>query len=1622
MAKKKSGSHRTEDQRPDESGAAVTDKPASAEVESAKAAVETKPSFAVVGIGASAGGLDAFKQFFIAMPADSGLAFVLIQHLAPDHVSLTDELLAKHTQMPVVQVTDGMRVEPNHVYVIPPNTSLAISGGTLHLTEPSERRGLRTPIDFFFRSLADDQQERAIGIVLTGTGSDGTQGVRETKATGGIVMAQLPETAQHDGMPRSAIATGMVDYILPIDQMPYCLRRYLEHQQVNGGDEQPTQDGKARDQMHAIVNLIRVRLKYDFSCYKKGTLNRRVQRRMGINHIAKISDYVECLRKNENEVRALYKDLLISVTNFFREPEAWSELEQHVIEPLVRAHPGDGPIRVWTPGCATGEEPYSLAMMLIENLQKIERSCGLQMFASDIDQDALAFARAGVYRENIDADVSAERLRRFFMKGEQTYLINKELRDAIVFADQNLVSNPPFSKMDLISCRNLLIYLEPEIQKKVFSLFHFALNKGGYLFLGSSETVTVRPDLFEPVSRKWRIYRRIGSRQLDTLDLPARPTILPRSIPPVGGELGEVRVRRVAALAQHLMLQRFAPACVLVNREAEVHFLNGAVEDFLQLPKGEFATNLFAMAREGLRTKLRATLHQAIQHDRPIIADGVRVKRDGKSILVRLIVEPLQQPKEVAGLFLIRFETEGSSTALSPLPQSELSGRQTEQAEATPPGDHEPTIRRLEDELRVSNEDLQSTIEELETSNEEFKAANEEVTSVNEELQSTNEELEISKEELQSLNEELQTVNTQLEHKIAELETTNNDLANLMTSTDIAIIFLDQKLRIKRFTPAAMRLMRVIETDLGRSIGDLTTNFTDDDLLGDAKTVLQRLIPIEKEVHDDQQLFYLRRIVPYRTHDNRIDGVVITFVEITQQKQSEQLLRDSEQRNRTVVEGSPDGIVVQQDSRIVYANPTLVSMFGYATAEELIGRLNLETLAAPEERFALRTRIEDCARGERVPPHLGWRALKQDGAEIWVASNATLIPWEGRPAVLAFCADVTEVQHTAGILREAQLRQRSIIDAAIDAVIQMDQVGRITDFNVAAERIFGHARADAMGKSLAELIIPPALRDSHYRGLAHFLATGEGPVLGKLLEISALRADGSEFPVELSIESIPGAVPPAFTGFLRDITERKRDEADLKSLNFKLEERVSQRTEELQSANAALRESEERFRTLIESAPDAMVVCDESGLIVQVNQRTEQLFGYLREDLLGHSVEWLVPSHLSKVHREHRAKFFKSPSLRNMGTVIGMHKGGEQIPVEIQLSPMMLGDRLLVIASVRDMRERQQAREVQARFGAVMENSPAAIVMLGMDLTITHWNWGAERLLGYQAKEVVGKNIAILLPPDRSRDYQEILERLTKASKIEDYETVRRHKDGSRIDVALTASLLKDESGRTVGINVIQHDIRERKRLEQQIAEVADTERQYWSRELHDSLGQEVSGIGMLAASLRQQLPGESPQAKLAAQLETTIDRTKQNLRRFAKGLFPVAVDGSGLSVALRELAKEISHVYKLDCRFECPEEIPLEDNFSATQLYMITREATHNAAKHAKPQQVVIRLEDHDGVRVSIQDNGQGLPQKLDERATLGLRIIRHRCGLIGASLQIESPPAGGTLISCRIPEPREQ
>ena len=831
----------------------------------------------IVGIGASAGGLGVFRRFFQAMAVDSDMAFVLIQHLDPSHESLTAGLLARYTRMPVVQVQDRMGVEPNHVYVIPPNKYMSVAGNVLRLSEPVLVHGLRMSIDFFFQALARERREKAICIILTGTGTDGTLGLRAVKGEGGLAMAQSPETAEYGGMPQSAIATGLVDYVGPVEALSEKVLQYIRHAYVRAMDRPETLLEEGPDDVRSILAVLHARTRCDFRCYKKGTLMRRIARRMGLTQIDRLADYLSYLREHSVEATRLFKDLLIGVTGFFREPEAFKALEEAIARLLENKEPAS-PLRVWVPGCASGEEPYSIAMTFIEQLQAAQKNCPLQVFATDIDEEALAAARAGVYPENIDADVAPERLRQFFKKKGGTFEVSKALRDSVLFARQNLIADAPFSKLDLLSCRNLLIYLQPEVQRKLISLFHFVLNQGGTLFLGSAESIGQREDLFEPLSKKWRIYRHTGVARRNGVDFPILPVKAACS-PVLAAEAALWSdPARMGSLAQQVLLESYAPPSVLIDRKHRILYFYGRTDRYLKQPSGAPTDDLIARARKGLQSKLRSALYEA-KRAKAVTLFEARIRDQEEQRLARVIVRPVTLPKLPEGLLLVSFQEQPD-----PDPQR-----------ADVPRADESLLGQLEEDLKETKDELQRTLEQQETTAEELRAANEEVMSVNEELQSTNEELETSTEELQSLNEELSTLNNQLQEKVTQLETSNNDLANLLVSTDIATVFLDREFRIKRFTPAATSVLRLIAGDIGRPVSDIAHRFQEDDLVQAAAQVLEQLTPHEREIRTVEDRWYDRRIRPYRTEDNRIGGVVVTFLEITDRKRSEQALREAKE-------------------------------------------------------------------------------------------------------------------------------------------------------------------------------------------------------------------------------------------------------------------------------------------------------------------------------------------------------------------------------------------------------------------------------------------------------------------------------------------------------------------------------------------------------------------------------------------------------------------------------------------------------------------------------------------------------------------------------------------------------
>ncbi len=962
---------------------------------------DSKPAefhFPIVGIGASAGGLAAFEAFFSGMPADAdpGMAFVLVQHLDPNHKSILTDLIRRYTRMQVFEVEDGMKVQPNCAYIIPPNFDMAFMGGRLQLLEPTAPRGQRLPINFLFRSLALDQREKAIGIVLSGTGSDGTQGVRAIKDEGGMVMAQSPDSTEFDGMPRTAIETGLVDFSLKPSEMPAQLIAYAAHAFGKLPKSIPFPAVEAENALKKIFILLRSQTSHNFSQYKPSTIHRRIARRMAIQQVDNIEDYVKLLQQAPREVEALFRDLLIGVTNFFRDPEAFEVLEMQIIPKLFVGKAVGSVIRVWSTGCSTGEEAYSLAILLLERMEILKKTFAIQVFATDIDSQAIAIARAGLYPTSIASDISPERLARFFTvePDGSGYRIHRTIRDMLVFSEQDLIKDPPFSKLDMVSCRNLLIYLGGDLQKKLIPLFHYALLPGGFLFLGTSESVSEYGHLFHAVDRKAKVYQR--KEDLHGAQRAALTSFLPTASALVLSfhQAPEKKIiplkDSVRSLTEQAILQQIATAGALVNDKGDILYLHGRTGMYLELPQGEASiNNMLKMAREGLLHALITALHEAKLTKLVVRRPGLSVKTNGHFTRVNLSVHPMAAtvvPAPDVPLFLVVLEE-------APMEQAVVVEVKENQLEESV----DSRISALQQELRTKEEYLQTTNEELETSNEELKSTNEEMQSVNEELQSTNEELETSKEELQSVNEELTTVNVELQAKVADLSRANNDQNNLLAGTGIATVFVDYQLRILRFTPSAVKIINLIAADINRPVAHLVSNLVGyDRLVADTRSVLETLIPKEVEVQNTEGRWFMMRILPYRTQDNVIEGAVITFVDITEMKAAQTALESAMDLHRlaVVLRDSQDAISVQDlTGRILAWNPGAVRMFGWSEAEAL--SLNISDRIPQALQANEISRVYKLSQAEILEPYLTQR-INKDGAIVRVALTATALLNEAR--------------------------------------------------------------------------------------------------------------------------------------------------------------------------------------------------------------------------------------------------------------------------------------------------------------------------------------------------------------------------------------------------------------------------------------------------------------------------------------------------------------------------------------------------------------------------------------------------------------------------------------------------
>ena len=1119
--------------------------------------------FLIVGIGASAGGIEALRSLFSHVQKDSGAAYVVILHLAPDHESRLAEVIQGHAAIPIEQVRDRVKVEPNRAYVVPPNQSLSMVDGHLVLSSVNTAAERRAPVDIFFRTLGEAQHGRAVAVVLSGTGSDGSSGIARVKECGGICLVQDPTEALHAEMPQHAIDTHLVDDVLLASEIPAKIAAYQAHRaRIQDGRES---DRVADEQaLRDILGQLRLRTGHEFANYKRSTVMRRIQRRVAVHELPDLASYAAWLRDHPDEARVLLKDLLISVTNFFRDAEAFKALEREVIPELFRNKTADDNVRVWVAGCATGEEVYTVAMLLCEHAGDPLNAPSIQLFATDIDDWALAKARTGFYTSADVASVSPERVRRFFVPEREGYRVRSELRDIVLFATHNLLKHPPYGHIDLVTCRNLLIYINRQAQRHVMDVFHFALNANGYLFLGTSETVDGANELFRPVNREARIFQSCPVERRTALsfaNLNLAPRAAFRELLVEEPHATPAPRERHSNSAVHLrLLEHYAPPSVVVNETHQVVHLSNNAGRYMRIPGGELSASVFDLVRTELRPDLRTALLEAAQHGMRVATRRVPVAVADAVEHVRIIVSPASGANEPdRGFTLVLFEAG---------PQSASERRSTDAtAEAAAAG----PARRLQEELGQLQAQLRAAVEQHAVQQEELKASNEELQSINEELRSTSEELETGKEELQSYNEELSTVNQELKVKIDELTQANNDTRNLMNSTDTATVFLDRSDRVKRFTPRARDLFKLLPSDIGRPLLDLSHRLRYDELLADVNRVLETLQSVEREIESDDGRWYIAKVLPYRTETDRIDGTVLTFVDITERKHAEDAVRASEEQFRRAIEDAPIPVIMHaEDGEVLQLSGSWTQLTGYSLKD-------LPTIDAWLSRAygygadAVREHMHGLFRGTKQVLDIEFAIRTRTGEQrYWsfsASSPGTLR--DGRRFIIGMAIDITERKRASEALVRSDARLRLTLDAVTDyAIFTMDTSGLVDSWNRGAERIFGYTEAEALGRSAAFIFTP---EDRASGGVQEEMrvARETGSATDERWH---LRKDGTRFFASGVLSSIRhGTQVLGYIKVAQDLTSKREADEALRQARDLLEDRVMERTRELADANMALR-------------------------------------------------------------------------------------------------------------------------------------------------------------------------------------------------------------------------------------------------------------------------------------------------------------------------------------------------------------------------------------------------------------------------------------------------------------------
>ena len=1497
-------------------------------------AAELRKDFLVVGLGGSAGAIPPFREFFRNVPPDSGMAYVVILHLSPEHESRLAEVLQGSSAIPVTQVRERVKVEPNHVYVIPPNQSLAMVDGTLVLSPMAGFEERRAPVDIFFRTLGEAHDSRAVCVILSGSGSDGSMGLRRVKEHNGLVLVQDPAEAQFAEMPRHSIATGLVDMILPVAEMPARIIAYRD--QVREAPLHPDHGDENDEQaLLDIFTNLRVRTGHDFSNYKRATVLRRIERRMALHAVTRLPRYAQFMREHSSEADLLLRELLISVTNFFRDAKVWETVEQRVVPKLLEGKGTDDHVRLWVAGCATGEEAYSVAMLLAEAASGMASPPNIQVFATDLDEDAIARARNGVYSEADVADVSPERLRRHFVHEGEHYRVRRELRELILFAHHNLIKDPPFSHIDFVSCRNVLIYLNRLAQERTMEVLHFALEPGGWLLLGTAESSDGSSQFFSTADKEAHLYQSRSVPRVISMPAPVRQLTISSDLrttqqPP---ERREPRALRFTSLdLHHQLIEEYAPPSLIIDEAHTIVHLSERAGRYLQFAAGDASLDVLQLVRPELRIALRTALFQAAQTRRTVVLRGIDVHTGERSELVKLIVRPaLSDGEPAAGYFLVLFEESREPAALEV---------------ATPAG--EPAARQLEEELIRIKGQMRTTVEQYEVQAEEARAANEELQAINEELRSTAEELETSQEELQSLNEELQTVNQELKVKIEEIGHTNDDLRNLMSSTEIGTIFVDRGLRVKLFTPRVRDLFNLIPGDVGRPLLDITGKLTSNTLAADLDAVLDRLQTVEREVESRDGRWYLMRLLPYRTAEDRIDGVVLTFLEVTEQHRAQDVLRETQLRQEDLLE---DAKALQKIS------------------SQLIHEQNSD---------ALYEDIVDAAMAMMRADMGSLQMVDRDGESL------RLLAWKGfHPQSAAYWGTVTGgTQSSHGGALTNGVRQINPDIATSELVKGSDSHAEYVRSGIRAIQSTPLLSRD--GRTVG--MISTHWREPHVPGDREL----------RLFDVLARQA--------------------------ADVLERKRIEE-------------------------ALRESEERYRTLFESIDEGFciidVLFDESGQpydyrFVDVNPAFEKQTGL--SEAVGKTIREMVPSH--------EAHWFEAYG-RIAQTAVparfeNVARGLDRI-YEVYAFP--LGDsrhRLAVLFN--DITGRKQAeaavRDSEQRLQTVTNLVPD---LLWSNDSAGVMDWCNERWLEYTGQTVetaCGQGWLHAIHPDdrdassmqfeaaiRSGDPLRLEHRMHDASGTYRWFLVQaeplRDADGR---IARWFGAATDVHEQRIAREELERRVQERTRelaelslqrqqLLERLVAATEEERQRIARELHDEMGQHLTALRVGLQTLRPQGDGVEHMKDIIDRLDRSVDRLTLELR-------PPALDHLGLHGAISSLVEEFSAASGVHVDVHLPGVDG--ERFSGgieTAIYRVVQEALTNVWKHSGAKLVSVIVErEADALRMIVEDDGHGFDGDgalagETARGRFGLLGMRERLALVGGSFHIESQPGSGATIYVRVP-----